>query len=164
MADILKRKLLSAKFLTQPISRSSKVLITFIIPPFGKFLDFPQPICSQAKICGKMMCLISTRPTYRRGFITGVLKVWSKSITPDVRVFGLDSKLRATLAGCRVTMHQHLDETVSITFGPHLVGRFQADGQVLNRTKPAVEMMPPRKATKAVASRSGLEKSRSKAA
>jgi transposase len=74
------------------------------------------------------------------------------------------SKLRATLAGCRVTMHQHLDETMSITFGPHLVGRFQADGQALSKTKPAVEMAPPRKATKAVASRGGLEKSRSKAA
>jgi transposase len=74
------------------------------------------------------------------------------------------SKLRATLAGCRVTLHQHLDETVSITFGPHLVGRFQADGQVLRQTKPAVEMTPPRKATESVASRSGLEKSRSKAA
>lgn len=74
------------------------------------------------------------------------------------------SKLRATLAGCRVTMHQHLDETVSITFGRHLVGRFQADGQVMSQTKPAMEMTPPRKATKAVASRSGLEKSRSKAA
>jgi transposase len=74
------------------------------------------------------------------------------------------SKLRATLAGCRVTIHQHLDETLSITFGPHLVGRFQADGQVLNQTKPAVEMTPPRKATKAVASRRGLEKSGQKAA
>ena len=33
-------------------------------------------------------------------------------------------KLRATLAGCRVTIHEHLDDTISITFGPHLVGRF----------------------------------------
>ena len=75
------------------------------------------------------------------------------------------SKLRATLAGCRVTVHQHLDETVSITFGPHLIGRYTADGQKLTtENKPAVEMTPPRKATKAVASRSGLEKSRSKAA
>ena len=74
------------------------------------------------------------------------------------------SKLRATLAGCRVTIHQHLDETLSITFGPHLVGRFQADGQVMSQTKPAMEMTPPRKATKSAASRSGLEKSRSKAA
>ena len=75
------------------------------------------------------------------------------------------NKLRATLAGCRVTVHQHLDETVSITFGPHLLGRYTADGQTLTaEKKPAVEMTPPRKARKAVASRSGLEKSRSKAA
>jgi hypothetical protein len=75
------------------------------------------------------------------------------------------SKLRATLAGCRVTIHQHLDDTVSITFGPHLVGRYDSNGQALAATKkPAVEMTPPRKATKAVASRSGLEKSRGKAA
>lgn len=41
------------------------------------------------------------------------------------RVWQLErSKLRATLAGCRVTIHEHLDETISITFGPHLVGRF----------------------------------------
>jgi len=75
------------------------------------------------------------------------------------RVWQLErSKLRATLAGCRVTVHEHLDETVSITFGPHRVGRYTADGQ------PAVEMTPPRKATKALASHSGLEKSGKKAA
>ena len=68
------------------------------------------------------------------------------------------SKLRGTLAGCRVTVHEHLDQTISITFGPHLVGRYTADGQ------PAMEMTPPRKATKTVASRRGLEKSRQKAA
>jgi transposase len=75
------------------------------------------------------------------------------------RVWQLErSKLRGTLAGCRVTVHEHLDQTISITFGPHLVGRYTADGQ------PAMEMTPPRKATKAVASRRGLEKSRPKAA
>jgi transposase len=68
------------------------------------------------------------------------------------------SKLRGTLAGCRVIVHEHLDHTLSISFGPHLVGRYTADGQ------PAMEMTPPRKATKPVASRSGLEKSRQKAA
>jgi transposase len=36
------------------------------------------------------------------------------------------TKLRGTLAGCRVTLHQHLDETFSITFGPHVVGRYQS--------------------------------------
>jgi transposase len=35
-------------------------------------------------------------------------------------------KLRATLTGCRVTIHEHLDQTISITFGPHLVGRYNA--------------------------------------
>jgi len=50
-------------------------------------------------------------------------------------------KLRATLAGCRVTIHQHLDQTISITFGPHLVGRYNAaDGPLGFKTK-TVEMM-----------------------
>lgn len=65
------------------------------------------------------------------------------------------TKLRGTLAGCRVTVHEHLDDKLSITFGPHVVGRYQTE---------AVEMTPPRKATKAVASRRGLEKSGQKAA
>lgn len=65
------------------------------------------------------------------------------------------TKLRGTLAGCRVVVHEHLDDTLSITFGPHVVGRYQPE---------AVEMTPPRKATKDVASRSGLEKSGQKAA
>jgi transposase len=65
------------------------------------------------------------------------------------------TKLRGTLAGCRVVVHEHLDDTLSITFGPHVVGRYQGE---------AVEMTPPRKATKGVASRSGLEKSGQKAA
>lgn len=68
------------------------------------------------------------------------------------------SKLRGTLAGCRVTVHEHLDQKISITFGPHLVGCYTAEGQ------PAMEMTPPRKATKSVASHRGLEKSRQKAA
>lgn len=75
------------------------------------------------------------------------------------RIWQLErSKLRGTLAGCRVIVHEHLDQTLSITFGPHLVGHFTADGQ------PAMEMTPPRKATKTVASRRGLEKSGRKAA
>jgi transposase len=65
------------------------------------------------------------------------------------------TKLRGSLAGCRVILHEHLDDTFSITFGPHVVGRYGPE---------AVEMTPPRKATKRVASRSGLEKSGQKAA
>jgi hypothetical protein len=62
---------------------------------------------------------------------------------------------RGTLAGCRVVVHEHLDDTLSITFGPHVVGRYQTE---------AVEMTPPRKPTNSVASRSGLEESGQKAA
>jgi transposase len=48
------------------------------------------------------------------------------------------SRFRSTLAGCTVTIHQHLDETVSIRFGPHTVGRYRADGQPL-KTQPKPE-------------------------
>ncbi len=40
-------------------------------------------------------------------------------------------RFRNTLAGCTVTIHEHLDETVSIRFGPHAIGRFNASGQAL---------------------------------
>jgi hypothetical protein len=83
------------------------------------------------------------------------------------RVWQLErSKLRATLAGCRVTIHEHLDDTVSITFGPHLVGRFNQEAVplVANQKTKAVELTPLRKPTNHVASLSGLEKSRQKAA
>jgi transposase len=38
------------------------------------------------------------------------------------------TRWRATLAGCRVTIHQHLDGTWSISYGPHLVGRYNQAG------------------------------------
>ena len=66
--------------------------------------------------------------------------------------------LRGTLAGCQVTVHEHLDQTFSITFGPHRVGRYDAQGT------PTVEMPRPRKTTKNVVSRRRLEKSGQKAA
>ena len=43
------------------------------------------------------------------------------------------SRFRSSLAGCTVTIHEHLDETVSIRFGPHVVGRYRADGQPLQQ-------------------------------
>jgi transposase len=50
---------------------------------------------------------------------------------------------RGTLAGCQVTVHQHLDGTLSITHGPHRLGRYTAQGAALDSTKtparPAVE-------------------------
>jgi len=35
---------------------------------------------------------------------------------------------RATLAGCRVTVYQHLDGTWSIGYGPHVLGRYNREG------------------------------------
>ena len=35
---------------------------------------------------------------------------------------------RGTLAGCNVTLHQHLDGMLSITYGPHRLGKYSAEG------------------------------------
>ncbi|MFI5106833.1 MAG: ISNCY family transposase, partial [Terriglobales bacterium] len=40
------------------------------------------------------------------------------------------SRFRNSLAGCTVTIHQHLDGTVSIRYGPHVVGRYTATGAI----------------------------------
>jgi transposase len=45
------------------------------------------------------------------------------------------TRFRHTLAGCPVTIHEHLDGTVSVRWGPHVVGRFSADGTALNGGK-----------------------------
>ena len=39
------------------------------------------------------------------------------------------SRFRSSLAGCTVTIHQHLNGDVSIRYGPHVVGRFHANQQ-----------------------------------
>ena len=39
------------------------------------------------------------------------------------------------LAGSTVTIHEHLDETVSIRYGPHEVGRYSRTGEKLITTK-----------------------------
>jgi transposase len=38
---------------------------------------------------------------------------------------------RATLAGCTVTVHQHLDGIVSLNYGRHRLGRYSAQGELL---------------------------------
>ena len=45
------------------------------------------------------------------------------------------SRFRHTLAGCTVTIHEHLDGTVSVRWGPHVVGRFRATGAPLSGGK-----------------------------
>jgi hypothetical protein len=50
---------------------------------------------------------------------------------------------RGTLAGSQATVHQHLDGTLSLTHGPHLLGRYTAQGLAISSTSnpapPAVE-------------------------
>jgi hypothetical protein len=43
------------------------------------------------------------------------------------------TQFRNTLAGCTVTIHQHLDQTISIRYGPHVVGRYDAEGQAVRK-------------------------------
>ena len=58
------------------------------------------------------------------------------TITLRERVWQLErSRWRCTLAGCTVTIHEHLNGTVSVRYGPHVVGRFAANGVPLNAGK-----------------------------
>ena len=43
------------------------------------------------------------------------------------------SRFRNSLAGCTVTIHEHLDRTVSIRYGPHVVGRYRATGEAIRK-------------------------------
>jgi hypothetical protein len=42
------------------------------------------------------------------------------------------TRFRNSLAGSTVTIHEHLDGTVSIRYGPHVVGRYDRAGEKLN--------------------------------
>jgi len=54
------------------------------------------------------------------------------TVTMAERSWQLDqSRFRNTLAGMTVTIHEHLDGKVSIRWGPHTVGRFDAHGKPL---------------------------------
>jgi hypothetical protein len=48
-------------------------------------------------------------------------------------------KWRGRLAGCSVTAHQHLDGTLSLSYGPHCLGRYDATGTPLS-AKPSTEL------------------------
>jgi transposase len=43
------------------------------------------------------------------------------------------TRFRSTLAGCTVTIHEHLDGRVSLRYGPHVVGRFASQARPLKR-------------------------------
>jgi transposase len=48
------------------------------------------------------------------------------------RIWQLEkTRFRSSLAGCTVTIHEHLNGTISIRYGPHVVGRYTTDGNPL---------------------------------
>lgn len=56
------------------------------------------------------------------------------TISTDNRILQIDKcAWRATLAGCRVIVYEHLDGTLSLGYGPHLVGRYTAEGIPLQK-------------------------------
>lgn len=70
---------------------------------------------------------------------------------------------RGSLEGCRVMVYQHLDETITIGFGPQQIGRYNIEGRPLKERKKAVEMPLLRKTANNAVSHKSLEKSRQKA-
>ena len=44
------------------------------------------------------------------------------------------SRFRNSLAGCTVTIHEHLKGEISIRYGPHVLGRYTADGDPIGRS------------------------------
>jgi hypothetical protein len=61
------------------------------------------------------------------------------------------TRWRGTLAGCRVTICEHLDGRVTIIYGPHVVGQYTAEGKFLDegpgRTCPPPTRRPARMLT-----------------
>jgi transposase len=65
---------------------------------------------------------------------------WERTVNRDNTVSFQNRKLqiepvrwRGTLAGCSVIAHQHLDGTLSLSYGPHCLGRYDAAGLPLAR-------------------------------
>jgi hypothetical protein len=55
------------------------------------------------------------------------------TVTMGERVWQIGkSSFRNTLAGCTATIHEHLDHAVSIRYGPHVVGRYDAHCQPIH--------------------------------
>ena len=77
----------------------------------------------------------------RRGLERVFSLQWERTVNRDntVTVQNLVLQIervswRGTLAGCNVTVHQHLDGCLSISYGPHWLGRYTATGKPLTPT------------------------------
>jgi transposase len=45
----------------------------------------------------------------------------------------LPSKFRCSFAKCKVTVHEHLDQAITVVYGPHIIGAFNSDGNPLTK-------------------------------
>jgi hypothetical protein len=58
------------------------------------------------------------------------------TVTIRDRYWQLDrTPFRRTLAGCTVTICEHLDGTVTVRWGPHVLGRIEANGEPIGRNR-----------------------------
>jgi hypothetical protein len=72
-----------------------------------------------------------------------------KRLTSHPESWQIDkTRFRYSLAGCTVTIHEHLDGTISIRYGPHVIGQFEADGERRGSAKP-LSLKSKRQATRA---------------
>lgn len=51
------------------------------------------------------------------------------------------SKFRCSFAKCKVTVHEHLDQSISIVYGLHVIGRFNPNGASLTKPKPSKQLI-----------------------
>jgi hypothetical protein len=49
----------------------------------------------------------------------------------EIYALGENDKWRPTLAGCKVIIHQHLDQTLTLVIAGHRVGHYSAEGKLL---------------------------------
>jgi hypothetical protein len=69
------------------------------------------------------------------------------TVVLERRVFQIPkTRWRHSLAGCVVTVHEHLDGRASIRYGPHLIGLWSADQLPLQAPKPSRPARLPTKA------------------
>jgi transposase len=77
----------------------------------------------------------TSRPDLNWIFTVQTERVVAKDNTVAIgdRSWQIDkTRFRHTLAGSTVTIHEHLDGAISIRFGPHVVGRFTANGKPID--------------------------------
>jgi transposase len=65
------------------------------------------------------------------------------------------SKWRSTLAGCQVTVCELADGTLTVVYGPHIVGRYSSLGLPLDKT---IKRSQSRPTTRATATKSGVKR------